>query len=87
MWSFGVLLWEIWSYADLPYKGWSNKQVSEEVNNGYRLLKPLNCPDEIYKIMIECWNKNTKRRINFCMVNEDLIQGMRLSGSSICVLH
>ncbi len=60
VWSFGILLWEIWSYAELPYKGWNNKKVTEQVSAGYRLPKPPNCPDEIFKIMIECWNKNVK---------------------------
>jgi hypothetical protein len=64
VWSFGILLWEIWSYAEMPYKGWNNKKVTEQVGNGYRLLKPANCPDEVYKVMIECWNKNVKVKIS-----------------------
>ena len=60
VWSYGVLLWEIWSYAEMPYKGWNNKKVTEEVSNGFRMPKPSGCPDEIYRIMIECWNKNVK---------------------------
>lgn len=51
---FFSLIWK------MPYKGWNNKKVTEQVGNGYRLLKPAACPDEIYKIMIECWNKNVK---------------------------
>jgi len=74
VWSFGILLWEIWSYAEMPYKGWNNKKVTEQVGNGYRLLKPANCPDEVYKVMIECWNKNVKRRITFPKINEALIE-------------
>jgi len=74
VWSFGILLWEIWSYADMPYKGWNNKKVTEEVSNGYRLHKPPTCPDEVYKIMIECWNKNVKRRITFPKINQALVE-------------
>ena len=33
VWAFGVLLWEMWSYAELPYKGWSNSKVIEQVAN------------------------------------------------------
>ena len=62
VWSFGILLWEIWSYAEMPYKGWNNKKVTEQVSAGYRLPKPANCPDEIYRIMLDTWNKNVKVR-------------------------
>nr|BAG55491.1 receptor-type protein tyrosine kinase [Monosiga ovata] len=77
VWSFGVLLWEIWSYAELPYKGWNNRKVTEQVNAGYRLEKPTSCPDEVYKIMVECWNKNVKRRITFPKINQALIQAWK----------
>jgi hypothetical protein len=44
----------------MPYKGWNNKRVTEQVCEGYRLEKPSACPDEVYRIMIDCWNKNVK---------------------------
>ncbi len=46
--------------AQLPYKGWSNKMVIEEVSKGYRLPKPDDCPYEVYRLMIECWDTNPK---------------------------
>ena len=73
VWSFGVLMWEIWSYAELPYAGMTNAKVKEQVNLGYRLPKPASCPDSIYKIMIDCWNKNVKRRVTMLAVNEALV--------------
>ena len=44
----------------MPYKGWNNKKVTEQVSQGYRLPKPADCPDSVYEIMIKCWNKNVK---------------------------
>jgi hypothetical protein len=44
----------------MPYKGWPNKKVTEQVTLGYRLPKPASCMDAIYEIMIKCWNKNVK---------------------------
>ncbi len=44
----------------MPYKGWPNKKVTEQVAQGYRLPKPANCMDPIYELMIKCWNKNVK---------------------------
>ena len=72
VWAFGILLWEIWSYAEMPYTGWGNKRVMEQVSAGYRLGKPATCPDEVYKVMLECWNKNVKRRITFAKANAAL---------------
>ena len=66
-------MWEIWSYAELPYAGMTNAKVKEQVNLGYRLPKPASCPDSIYKIMIDCWNKNVKRRVTMLAVNEALV--------------
>jgi len=77
VWSFGVLLWELWSYAELPYKGWNNKKVTEQVSAGFRLAKPGSCPDEVYKVMIECWNKNIKRRITFAKINAALVEAWK----------
>lgn len=44
----------------MPYKGWNNRKVIEQVAAGYRLPKPFLCPDGIYEIMIKCWHKNPK---------------------------
>ena len=44
----------------MPYKGWNNRKVTEEVSQGFRLPKPSHCPDIIYEIMIKCWSKNVK---------------------------
>ena len=55
VWSFGVLLWEIWSQANMPYKGMTNQKVWTNVMAGYRLPQPYGCPDAIYDLMSQCW--------------------------------
>ena len=52
-WSFGIVLWEIWSYAKLPYLGWANERLILEVTeNQYRLPPPTSCPMIIYAMMM-----------------------------------
>ena len=55
VWSFGVLLWEIWSQGDMPYKGMSNEKVWAKVTDGYRLDCPENCPADLYTLMVSSW--------------------------------
>eukprot|EP00048_Salpingoeca_helianthica_P004293 m.75481 g.75481 ORF g.75481 m.75481 type:complete len:938 (+) comp13135_c0_seq2:369-3182(+) len=58
VWSYGVLLWEIYSHGAMPYHIMTNKEVFEEIVKGYRLLKPADCPDTMYQVMLACWSPN-----------------------------
>ena len=31
-------MWELWSYGEMPYKGWTNAKVVAEVADGYRFV-------------------------------------------------
>jgi serine/threonine protein kinase len=57
VWSFGVVMWEIFECGNIPYGGLSNKEVIEEVQRGTTLKQPSNCSDEVFEIMTECWNQ------------------------------
>lgn len=72
MWSFGITLWELFSYGEVPYRGMSNKEVSEQVIAGYRLEMPPGCPPEIWNLMKICWAENPKERPTFSEINEKL---------------
>ena len=54
-WSFGIVLWEIFSGGKLPYEGYNNEQTLAQVQNGYRLPPPENMPEEVATIMSDCW--------------------------------
>ena len=59
-WSFGIVLYELFTYGETPYNGMTNRQVIEKVPNGYRLAAPHNCPEEIHKLMTMCWEQGKK---------------------------
>lgn len=65
VWSFGIVLWELFTYGKIPYPGMSNQEVIEKVSNGYRLPPPKNCPPNIIELMNKCWSYNPKERPNF----------------------
>jgi hypothetical protein len=53
VWAFGVVMWEIWTYACLPYSAHTNQEVMEGIADSLRLEQPSNCPDSVYRLMKE----------------------------------
>lgn len=68
VWSYGVVLYELWTRAELPYKGFSNQRVWVDVTSGNRLSQPDGCPTEIYKIMLSCWAARPAERPTFATI-------------------
>ncbi|XP_029900890.1 tyrosine-protein kinase Lck [Myripristis murdjan] len=65
VWSFGILLTEIVTYGRIPYPGMSNPEVIQNLERGYRMPKPENCPDGLYGIMNHCWREGPDDRPTF----------------------
>ncbi|XP_029034275.2 tyrosine-protein kinase Fer isoform X1 [Osmia bicornis bicornis] len=65
VWSYGVLMWEIFSKGGSPYSGMSNSQAREKIDAGYRMPAPENTPDEIYRLMLRCWEYEPEKRPHF----------------------
>ncbi|KAM4809528.1 angiopoietin-1 receptor [Rhinophrynus dorsalis] len=68
VWSFGVLLWEIVSLGGTPYCGMTCAELYEKLPQGYRLEKPLNCDDEVYDLMRQCWREKPYERPSFAKI-------------------
>ena len=72
IWSFGVVLWEIFSYGSQPYFGLSNYQSTEQIL-AYRLLPcPDGCFSHIYYVMQSCWNQQPTLRPQFSELYKQL---------------
>ena len=65
VWSYGVLLWEMWSYGALPYGAKTNDRILADLNAGIRLTIPKKCPQPVYNVMLECWSLDTTDRPTF----------------------
>jgi hypothetical protein len=61
----------------LPYPGLSNAAVIEQVQNGYRLPPPEDCPEDMYKIMGQCWASEPAARPTF----EELAEKLEAMGT------
>ncbi|XP_078524998.1 tyrosine-protein kinase Fer-like [Lissotriton helveticus] len=65
VWSYGILLWEIFTFGAAPYTGLSNRQAQNQVERGYRMRAPEHCPVEVYDVMLRCWETNPSERPKF----------------------
>ncbi|XP_037531904.1 tyrosine-protein kinase ITK/TSK [Nematolebias whitei] len=68
VWSFGVLIWEVFNEGRPPYENLSNLEVVESLNSGLRLLKPRLAPDSVYMLMEWCWKEKPEDRPSFAVL-------------------
>uniref|UniRef100_A0A8D8Y8S9 Muscle, skeletal receptor tyrosine-protein kinase n=1 Tax=Cacopsylla melanoneura TaxID=428564 RepID=A0A8D8Y8S9_9HEMI len=81
VWSFGVVLWEIYSLGKQPYFGHSNEEVIKLIVQGIMLIPPDNCPRTICEIMSLCWKTEPKHRIKFPEICDRLAKPMEEEAS------
>ncbi|XP_023679444.1 vascular endothelial growth factor receptor 2 isoform X2 [Paramormyrops kingsleyae] len=66
VWSFGVLLWEIFSLGASPYPGVPiDEAFCQRLKDGTRMRTPEYASPEIYQIMLGCWLDQAKERPTF----------------------
>ncbi|XP_070595193.1 macrophage colony-stimulating factor 1 receptor [Erythrolamprus reginae] len=66
VWSYGILLWEIFSLGRSPYPGVKvNNKFYNLVKQGYHMGKPDFAPDDMYNIMTACWKLEPTQRPTF----------------------
>ncbi|XP_023583454.1 tyrosine-protein kinase Fyn isoform X4 [Trichechus manatus latirostris] len=65
VWSFGILLTELVTKGRVPYPGMNNREVLEQVERGYRMPCPQDCPISLHELMIHCWKKDPEERPTF----------------------
>ena len=72
VWSFGVVLWEIFSFALQPYYGMTHEEVVKYIKEGKVLKCPDNTPAEVYDVMRLCWSKKPQNRPSFAQLHKSL---------------
>jgi serine/threonine protein kinase len=65
VWSFGIAMWEIFAYGEIPYAEFKNKECQEKVRGGYRCPIPKSCPNDVYNVMKTCWTHDPAARPAF----------------------
>ncbi|XP_025934427.1 tyrosine-protein kinase Tec isoform X1 [Apteryx rowi] len=69
VWSFGVLMWEVFTEGKMPFEKSSNYEVVTMVSQGHRLYRPKLACKLVYDVMMMCWQEKPEARPTF----EDLL--------------
>jgi len=65
VWSFGITIWELFSYGHPPYSTLTNPEVLPFLKKGNRLAQPRNCPDDVWAVILDCWRLEKDQRPTF----------------------
>ncbi|XP_019635165.1 PREDICTED: hepatocyte growth factor receptor-like isoform X2 [Branchiostoma belcheri] len=66
IWSYGIVLWEIFAAGQTPYPGTPGLSVVQQLREGYRMDRPNKCPIMLYNsVMKQCWLASPLERPNF----------------------
>ncbi|XP_061629204.1 NT-3 growth factor receptor isoform X1 [Phyllopteryx taeniolatus] len=77
VWSFGVVLWEIFTNGKQPWFQLANNEVIECVTQGRVLERPKLCPQEVYDVMLGCWQREPQQRLNMKEIQKTLLSLMK----------
>ncbi|CAH2062831.1 unnamed protein product, partial [Iphiclides podalirius] len=72
VWSFGIVLWELFSLAKTPYPNVSPPSLLQWLSEGHRLEKPTYADDRLYDVMLRCWAQKPTARPSFTQLQEIL---------------
>ncbi|CAI2352764.1 unnamed protein product [Caenorhabditis sp. 36 PRJEB53466] len=70
VWSFGVVLWEIFTMGGRPYYNVPDIGIRGLVEKGFRLQKPEGCTIQVYQLMRESWLDNPADRPPFAQISQ-----------------
>lgn len=70
VWSFGVLMWEVFTEGKMPFEKNTNYEVVTMVSQGQRLYRPKLATKNVYEVMVMCWHEKPEGRPTF----EDLLR-------------
>ncbi|XP_054833329.1 macrophage colony-stimulating factor 1 receptor isoform X2 [Eublepharis macularius] len=69
VWSYGILLWEIFSLGRSPYPGVKvDSKFYSLVKQGYHMARPDFASDDMYNIMKACWSLEPIQRPTFAQI-------------------
>ncbi|XP_017293817.1 tyrosine-protein kinase Tec [Kryptolebias marmoratus] len=77
VWSFGVLMWEVFTEGRVPFEQSKNHEVVKFVSEGHRLFRPKLATAGMYDVMQFCWHEKPEDRPSFsslCLMLADMLE-------------
>uniref|UniRef100_A0A8C9VN00 receptor protein-tyrosine kinase n=1 Tax=Scleropages formosus TaxID=113540 RepID=A0A8C9VN00_SCLFO len=75
VWSYGILLWEIFSLGSSPYPRMPvDSKFYKMIKEGYRMKEPEFAPSKMYEIMMSCWDADPVKRPSFGKIVDKIEQ-------------
>ncbi|KAK6166844.1 hypothetical protein SNE40_023456 [Patella caerulea] len=65
VWSFGIILYEIFTLGDQPYPTLTTENVVPKVRHGHRMNRPELADEFNYNLMTRCWSEDQGDRPKF----------------------
>ncbi|OWK64579.1 Tyrosine-protein kinase Tec [Lonchura striata] len=88
VWSFGVLMWEVYTEGKMPFEKSSNYEVVTMVSQGHRLYRPKLACKQMYEMMMMCWqelcirfifrNQRNARLLKSCFMQSLTLQRVKM---------
>jgi len=72
VWSFGILMWECFSLGGTPYADVKNRDIANRVMRGMRVPQREYMTDEVYQLMLQCWQLDLDERPTFRQMKNEL---------------
>ena len=66
-----------------PYPGIPTEELLDFLSDDHRMGIPQNCPQEIYTIMTDCWQKEREHRPTFAELSERIGKIMERKASEV----
>nr|XP_022328410.1 epidermal growth factor receptor-like isoform X3 [Crassostrea virginica] len=85
VWSFGVTVWELFTYGQRPYENVRARDVPDLLEKGERLPQPSICTIDVYMIMIKCWMLDADSRPSFYELTEEFAKMARDPGRYLVI--
>ncbi|KFV94890.1 Receptor-type tyrosine-protein kinase FLT3, partial [Eurypyga helias] len=66
VWSYGILLWEIFSLGVNPYPGIQvDTNFYKLIRGGFKMDQPYYATKDVYRVMQSCWALDSRKRPSF----------------------
>uniref|UniRef100_A0A8L8L3P3 non-specific protein-tyrosine kinase n=1 Tax=Heligmosomoides polygyrus TaxID=6339 RepID=A0A8L8L3P3_HELPZ len=85
VWSFGVTLWEMFSYGEMPWNGKTGAEILNLIDQQRQhLSRPTACPEDMYSLMEECWNYVAGKRPTFAQIMTQFPERLPQTVRAVC---